>query len=118
MSEKHQNVTVLIADIVGFTEISSNTSPKEIVSLLNELFSSFDYLCTLYGVEKVKTIGDAYVAVAGIGNEPSHAESVVDLALEMQSAPVLTRNCLGYKLRLRIGVASGPVLSGVRLPKN
>jgi class 3 adenylate cyclase len=57
VSEKHPDVTLLVADIVGFTEISSSTPPKEIVSLLNQLFSSFDDLCSMYGIEKIKTIG-------------------------------------------------------------
>jgi class 3 adenylate cyclase len=104
---------LIFEDIVGFTEISSRTSPKEIVSLLNELFSTFDELCAKYDVEKIKTIGDAYVAVGGLSNQPKHAEAVLEMALDMLHSDVLRNNCLGVKLKLRIGVASGPVIAGV-----
>lgn len=118
ISEKKPDVTIMICDIAGFTEISSKTSPKEIVSLLNELFSAFDELCSKYDVEKIKTIGDAYVAVGGLHStfsEANHAESVVEMALEMLTLPVLYHNCLGAKLKIRIGIASGPVIAGVSL---
>ncbi len=71
----------MVADIVGFTEISSRTSPRDIVSLLNQLFSTFDELCTKYGLEKIKTVGDAYIAVGGIPvAHPYHAQVCTSLS--------------------------------------
>jgi adenylate cyclase len=108
ISEKYDDVTILVADIVGyvlyiwsfliyvrFTVIASKTSPKEIVSLLNELFSEFDTLCSKYGLEKIKTIGDAYVAAGGLPTRNAHhAQAVVEMAWSMINSPVLKKNCL------------------------
>ena len=68
IADSFMEVTVLFADIVGFTELSTRTSPAELVEFLNTIFCLFDQLAELHGVEKIKTIGDAYMAVAGLPN--------------------------------------------------
>eukprot|EP01117_Protostelium_nocturnum_P011455 TRINITY_DN4156_c0_g1_i1.p1 TRINITY_DN4156_c0_g1~~TRINITY_DN4156_c0_g1_i1.p1 ORF type:complete len:720 (-),score=94.39 TRINITY_DN4156_c0_g1_i1:39-2198(-) len=114
ISEHFKNVTVLCADIVGFTELSSRHSAEAIVNILNELFSSFDLLCEKYGVEKLKTIGDAYIAVGGIPySDSNHARAVIEMAIDMSNDPHLIENTLGERLGIRIGIASGSVLAGV-----
>ena len=87
------------------------------MSVLNELFSTFDEMCSKYNIEKIKTIGDAYIAVGGLTHNPikNHADAMVSMALEMSQSSVLQNNCLGVKLKLRIGLASGPVIAGVRV---
>ena len=105
--------TILFADIVGFTELSLSLSPTEIVELLSGLVSEFDSLAQKHGVEKIKTIGDAYMAVAGLPQaRPDHAQAAIRLALDMMQAAG-KRKISGRSLQLRIGVNSGPVIAGV-----
>jgi adenylate cyclase len=115
IAEAHPEVTVLFADIVNFTKFSANLSAKELVSLLNEVFSAFDRLADAHGLEKIKTIGDAYMAVAGLpGSTRAHAEAAVGMALELH--PTLDRICRERgiaPLQLRIGLNTGPVVAGV-----
>jgi class 3 adenylate cyclase len=114
IAESVDNATVLFADIVGFTPFSSELPPSEVVELLDLLFGKFDDLCEDRGIEKVKTIGDAYMAVAGIPRpDPDHAASMVELAFDMQRAATAIAPLWPTDLKLRIGISSGPVVAGV-----
>lgn len=107
------NVTVLFADIVGFTEISSTASPVELVELLNHIFSVFDQLSQQYGLEKIKTIGDAYMVVGGLPQpQAQHAQAIADMALAMQ-AHTDQFTFRGQAIALRIGINTGSVIAGV-----
>jgi adenylate cyclase len=107
-------VTILFADIVGFTEISSRISPQELVELLNKIFSAFDRLSEQYDLEKIKTIGDNYMVAGGLPLPcTNHAESIAEMALEMQQEIMkFTIEC-GKPLNIRIGINTGPVVAGV-----
>jgi len=108
------DVTVLFADLVDFTRLSANLSPTELVKSLNEIFSEFDQLVDARKLEKIKTVGDSYMAVGGLPTERSdHAEAVVGLALDMQSAIAGINLRHGSSFQLRIGIASGPVIAGI-----
>ena len=107
-------VTILFADIVGFTEISSRTSPQELVELLNQIFSAFDRLSEQYGLEKIKTIGDNYMVAGGLPLPcTNHAESIAEMALEMQQEIMKFSAECGKPLKIRIGINTGPVVAGV-----
>lgn len=106
--------TVLFADIVDFTSQSATLPPERIVASLNELFSEFDTLTRERGLEKVKTIGDAYMVVGGLPEpRPDHVEAVADLALRMLDAAARHDGPDGSPVRLRIGIDTGPVVAGV-----
>jgi class 3 adenylate cyclase len=108
------DVTVLFADIVGFTELSSQLGPTEIVRVLNRIFSEFDALTEKYPVEKIKTIGDAYMVASGLPEpRPGHVRVIVEMALEMRAAIARMAKETGYALDVRIGVHTGPVVAGV-----
>ena len=110
IADRFENVSVLFADISGFTQYSSDISPKVIVEKLNDIFSVFDDLVDKYNVEKIKTIGDYYMIASGIPYENSmHAETIADLALEMNN--VLPK--IDKSLNLKIGISSGEVVAGV-----
>ncbi|MBW4656035.1 MAG: response regulator [Kaiparowitsia implicata GSE-PSE-MK54-09C] len=119
IADNFSDVTVLFADIVNFTELSSNLSPSELVELLNTIFSCFDNLIETHGLEKIKTIGDAYMAVGGVPTpRADHAEAIADLALDMQAAIAAFSSSPQYPypdrpLQLRIGINTGPVGAGV-----
>ncbi len=114
IADHHDAVTVLFADIVGFTVLSARTPPVMLVGLLNEIFTLFDDLAAEHGLEKIKTIGDAYMAVGGLPDpRPDHAEAVADMALAMRDRlPHLPFSDL-VPLQVRIGIHTGPVVSGV-----
>ena len=114
IADHADDVTVLFADLVGFTAIADRTDAREVVELLNEVFSAFDDLVDGSGLEKIKTLGDGYMVAAGIPTaRVDHAEAAADLALEMErrlgSLPRAGRARVG----LRIGLDSGPVVAGV-----
>jgi adenylate cyclase len=115
IADGHADVTVMFADLVNFTQLTETLSPEQMVGLLNIIFSGFDELCeTKYGVEKIKTIGDAYMVVGGLNrNSTEYTRDIADLALEMRqfvtSDPRLSR----YKLGIHTGIATGPVVAGV-----
>lgn len=114
IAEKFEECTVLFSDIVGFTEMSRKLPAQDLVSLLNEIFSSFDDLAEKYKLEKIKTIGDAYMVVGGLPDkEPFHAEKIADFALDMITAIQLYREKSGYPIQLRIGIHSGAAIAGV-----
>jgi class 3 adenylate cyclase len=114
IAEAHADVTVLFADLVDFTPFVERTEPAHVVAVLDEIFSAFDHLAARHGLEKIKTIGDAYMVVAGLP-EPraDHAEAMAEMALEMQAD--LRRLCgpLGLELSIRVGIDTGPVIAGV-----
>lgn len=114
LADTHESVSVLFADLAGFTGISRTMSADELVNLLNDLFSRFDKLSELHGAEKIKTIGDAYMVATGLnGNIADHAENIADLALDMRQAFGEFRRDNNVDLKLRIGVHSGTVIAGV-----
>jgi class 3 adenylate cyclase len=107
-------VTVLFADIADFTSHAERSPPEATVALLNDLFSRFDALTESRGLEKIKTVGDAYMVAGGLpGPMPSHAEAMAELALEMLEVAGARRLPDGDPVRLRIGIDSGPVVAGV-----
>ena len=104
----------MFADIVNFTEFSARTSAKELVQFLNLIFSRFDQLAEQHGLEKIKTIGDAYMVVAGLPTpRPDHAMVIAEMALDMQAEMVKIGAETGEAFKLRIGINSGPVVAGV-----
>ena len=106
--------TILWADIANFNELSAGKGPTEVVGLLNLVFTAFDGLCERHGVEKIKTIGDAFIAAGGVPSpRPDHAEAVADLALAMQQEVVRLNTGLRDPFSLKIGMDSGPVVAGV-----
>ena len=107
-------MTVLFADIVGFTELSSRTSPAELVELLNQIFCLFDELAEIHSIEKIKTIGDAYMAVAGLPNYRSdHALAIANMALDMQKSVLEFNKLNNLSFQIRVGISTGPVVAGV-----
>jgi adenylate cyclase len=119
IADSFAEVTVLFADIVSFTELSASLAPAELVELLNQIFSTFDRLVEQHDLEKIKTIGDAYLVVGGLPTpRVDHAEAIADLALDMQQAiaqftlPVAHTN-QEKPLSMRIGINSGAVRAGV-----
>ena len=113
IADGYPDVTVLFADIVGFTELTSRLPAAEVVGVLDRLFGRFDELVAERGLDKIKTIGDAYMAGGGLqGPIEDHAARVVDLGLAMIDVAAQTSDAIA-DLRLRIGVHSGPVVGGV-----
>ena len=113
-----ERVTVLFTDFKGFTALSEQLSPKELVQDLHDCFSAFDHICEKYGIEKIKTIGDAYMAAGGLPSPNStHAQDVVQAALEM--AQVVEKGKAEKIAKgepffeIRIGVHTGPVVAGI-----
>ena len=114
IADSFADVSVLFADIVGFTELSARMSPTELVKRLNVIFSHFDQLAENYGVEKIKTIGDAYMVVGGLPMpRDDHAEAIAQMALGMQAKIAKLCADTGEKLAIRVGINSGPVVAGV-----
>ncbi|MEG3917658.1 adenylate/guanylate cyclase domain-containing protein [Microcoleus sp. T3_A4] len=114
IADTFADVTVLFADIVGFTQLSSRVSPTQLVALLNDIFSTFDNLAEKHGLEKIKTIGDAYMVVGGLPiPRRAHAEAIAEMALDMQEAITDFSNLHNQDFSIRIGINSGPVVAGV-----
>ena len=114
LADGYAEATVLFADLVGFTRMSATVSPERLVEVLNRLFSRFDELSEHYGVEKIKTIGDAYMVCAGLPvPRPDHAEAIADMALGMRGALEEHNREFGSELKIRIGINTGPVVAGV-----
>lgn len=106
--------TVMFADLVDFTLIASHMSPEQVFGMLNEIFSAFDDLCARFGLEKIKTIGDAYMAAGGLDRAASdQASACADFALAMQALLRHDHRFDSGHLTLRIGVSTGPVVAGV-----
>lgn len=114
VADRFENATILFADIQGFSELSQTLEPETLLNLLNDVFSAFDKICKIYSLEKIKTIGDEYMAVCGVPTEvKNHARLTCLCALEMRK--VFNEICLlhGIHAGLRIGVNSGSVVAGV-----
>ncbi|OCQ91722.1 adenylate cyclase [Oscillatoriales cyanobacterium USR001] len=114
IADSFAEVSVLFADIVGFTELSARISPTELVRLLNEIFSMFDYLVERHSLEKIKTIGDAYMVVGGLPeNQLDHAQAIAEMGLDMQQTLVEFNQKKGQNFQIRIGISTGLVVAGV-----
>ena len=112
--DTYADVTVLFADPVGFTTLTAHIGAEQVVYFLNEIFSAFDLLAEKRGMEKVKTIGDAYMIAGGIPvPRPDHAEVIAELALEMREEIDRFNRQNGTSICIRIGINSGPVVAGV-----
>ena len=106
--------TVLFADIVGFTGLAERLTPAEVVVLLDQVFAGWDALALRHGLEKIKTIGDAYMVAGGLPlPRDDHAEAVADMALEMNAEVERCSSASGQVLEVRIGIDTGPVVAGV-----
>jgi adenylate cyclase len=111
IADRHEQVTVLFADIVNFTVLSERLPPERVVAILNRLFSAFDRLAIEHGLEKIKTVGDAYMVVGGVPDQlADHAHAVARMALAMQE---IIHAFQEASLALRIGIHSGPAVAGV-----
>jgi class 3 adenylate cyclase len=114
IADHHPDVTVLVADLVGFTTLTAHIGPDQVVYLLNEIFSGFDVIAEKYGLEKIKTIGDAYMAAGGIPSpRPDHAEAIAEMALDLQEDIERFNRAYNTSIHLRVGISTGPVVAGV-----
>jgi class 3 adenylate cyclase/sensor domain CHASE-containing protein len=114
IAERFNDTTILFADIVGFTAMSSVISPEELVQMLNTIFSAFDRLAEKHRLEKIKTIGDAYLVVGGLPERrKDHAQAIAAMALDMIEALATINQERGQDLKIRVGIHSGPVIAGV-----
>jgi class 3 adenylate cyclase len=113
IAEEYTEVSVLFADVIDFTPATADRSPKEVVEFLNDLFSVLDEIADRYNLEKIKTIGDAYMVTAGLPNpDQNHMRSIADCGLEILAAAERF-DFFGSKLEMRIGMHSGPVVAGI-----
>lgn len=113
IADAYESASVLFADVVDFTPMSAGMSPPQLVGLLNTLFSAFDGFVDELGLEKIKTVGDAYMVAAGVPEPlPDHAHAIADLALRIRD---YTANTVvdGHTITMRIGINSGPVVAGI-----
>jgi class 3 adenylate cyclase len=114
IADRFPDVTVMFADIVDFTRRSERIPPEQVVESLSDLFSVFDQLARQWGLEKIKTIGDAYMVVGGLPDpRPDHAEAVAEMALAMRAEVAGRSDPSGQPLAVRIGIDTGPVVAGV-----
>uniref|UniRef100_A0A671RBK6 Adenylate cyclase type 7 n=1 Tax=Sinocyclocheilus anshuiensis TaxID=1608454 RepID=A0A671RBK6_9TELE len=112
--KRHENVSILYADIVGFTRLASDCSPKELVIMLNELFGKFDQIAKENECMRIKILGDCYYCVSGLPvSLPNHAKNCVKMGLDMCEAIKQVREATGVDINMRVGVHSGNVLCGV-----
>lgn len=114
IADSFESVTVLFADIVNFTTLSANISPADLVGLLNRIFLMFDDLCEKHGLEKIKTIGDAYMVVGGLPQpRVDHAAAIAEMALDMQAEMQQFKTYAGEPIAVRVGINTGAVVAGV-----
>jgi class 3 adenylate cyclase len=114
IADRYDEATVMFADVVDFTPLAARLAPEDLIRFLNRLFSTFDRLAEHFGLEKVKTVGDAYMVVGGVPvPRADHAEAIAELALAMQEAVAAFEPVHGDRLRLRIGIHTGPLIAGV-----
>ena len=112
--EHFADVTVMFADIVGFTQLSAKMDPQELIEFLNDIFSKFDQLAHTHGLEKIKTIGDSYMVVGGIPDpDENHALSIAEMALDIMEVMDKVKTKTGDTAAIRIGINTGPVRVGV-----
>ncbi|NER32932.1 MAG: PAS domain S-box protein [Oscillatoria sp. SIO1A7] len=109
-----EDATIMFADLVNFTPLSARMSATDLVNLLNDIFSTFDELAEQHGLEKIKTLGDAYMVAGGLPvPRPDHAEAIAEMALDMQQAIAQFQTDIGESFQIRIGINTGPVVAGV-----
>jgi len=114
IADSFPDVTVLFADLGDFTRLATELPAPELVHLLDEIFSKFDWLAELHLLEKIKTIGDAYMAVGGLPTpRPDHVEAIAEMALDMQKVATKLNWGDGKSIDLRIGISTGPVVAGI-----
>jgi adenylate cyclase len=114
IADRVEEATILFADLVGFSAIAAQVTPTALVDNLNRIFSAFDALCQRFGIEKIKTIGDAYMAAAGLPEpRPDHAEAIAEFALAMLAALDEVNAAAEVQFEVRIGIHTGPVIAGV-----
>jgi len=114
IAESFEEATILFADVVGFTQMSARVTPEELVHLLNEIFSAFDRLAHRHRLEKIKTIGDCYMVVAGLPmRRADHVEAMAEMALDMQAALAQFNETRNAALNIRTGINTGPVVAGI-----
>jgi len=114
IADGHSDVTVMFADITNFTQMTEQMAPKQMVGLLNTLFSWFDAMTDKYGLEKIKTIGDAYMVVGGLTrSHDDYVKNMVDMALEMREFITLHPDLARHNMGIHIGIATGPAVAGV-----
>ena len=114
IADGHTDITVAFADIINFTRLTEEMSPQQMVVLLNSVFSSFDSLVEKYGLEKIKTIGDAYMAAGGLTNVHSdYVAAMADMTLEMTELINVKSEFKKYNLDVHIGISTGPLVGGV-----
>src|SRR5919202_1684091 len=114
IAQQFNEVTIMFSDLVGFTPLSARLTPIELVNLLNRIFSTFDELAQQLGLEKIKTIGDAYMVAAGLPlPRPDHADAIAQMALQMQAAVHRFQSEIRERVQIRIGINTGVVVAGV-----
>jgi adenylate cyclase len=114
IADSFEGVSILFADLVGFTPLTAKMAPIDMVNLLNEMFSHFDELVEKYDLEKIRTIGDSYMVASGVPRiRKDHAHAIVNMALEMRDYIVNLPPVDGKQIEFRIGINSGPVVGGV-----
>jgi class 3 adenylate cyclase len=114
IADRFSDVTVLFADLVDFTRRSERITPEQLVQVLNELFSVFDQVAQRHGLEKIKTVGDAYMVAGGLPDpRPDHAQAVAEMALAIRDEVARRSDPSGQPLQVRIGIDTGPVVAGV-----
>jgi len=112
IADRHDDATVLFSDFVGFTSISARLSPASLIEELNTLFRAFDTLCDAHGIEKIKTVGDAYLAVGGLtGDSSEGAAAIAATALGMLEA--VAESSTSSDWQIRIGINNGPIVAGI-----
>ena len=114
IANRYEDVSVLFIDMVNFTPLAAKLSPEDLVELLNQIFSQFDAISLKYGLEKIKTIGDAYMVVGGIPEpKKGHLKCCIQAGLEMMAFIESEYSDSNNKLEVRMGVHAGPVVAGV-----
>jgi adenylate cyclase len=114
IAEGHADCCVMFADIVDFTRLSGRLEPRRVVGVLNHVFTLLDELCDQYGLEKIKTVGDAYMVVGGMGAcNPRYVEAVADMALQLQALVETDALMREHGIRFHVGIATGPAVAGV-----
>ncbi|GLQ36081.1 adenylate cyclase [Amylibacter marinus] len=114
IAESYDEASILFADLAGFTDRASRSTPTEVVNFLNLLFTRFDQLAVIHGVEKIKTLGDSYMAAGGLPRrQADHAERIANFALDVIQAAETLSESIDEKFQLRVGFHSGPVVAGV-----
>lgn len=114
IADRYDDASVLFADIAGFTQRASDTTPTELVRFLDGLYTGLDTLVDRHGLEKIKTSGDSYMIVSGVPEpRPDHLEALASLALDMVDAVAELKDPNGRPVPLRIGLAAGPVVAGI-----